>query len=214
MNALSVGQVISHYKILEKLGEGGMGVVYKAEDTKLKRFVALKFLPPELTRDPEAKARFIREARSASALQHQNICTIHDIDETEDGQLFIVMDYYEGETLHDKISKEPLSIEDAVSYTIQIAAGLDAAHDREIIHRDIKPANIFITNEGMVKILDFGVVKFAGSGLLTKTGTTIGTMAYMSPEQIKGDPSGPPNRPLVFGCGPLRDADRLPPVPG
>jgi serine/threonine protein kinase len=181
-----IGQTVSHYKILEKLGSGGMGVVYKAEDTKLHRTVALKFLPPELTRDEEAKHRFIHEAQAASSLQHNNVCNIHDIDETADGQIFICMDYYEGETLKEKISGGPLKIDDAINITIQISEGLQKAHEKGIIHRDIKPANIYITDEGVVKILDFGLAKLAGQSVITKVGSTVGTVAYMSPEQTRG----------------------------
>jgi serine/threonine protein kinase len=187
-----VGKTISHYKILEKLGEGGMGVVYKAEDLKLKRIVALKFLPPELTRDPEAKERFIQEAQAASALDHPNICTIHEIDETVDGQLFIVMACYDGETLKKKIASSQsreagLSMDSVIDIAIQIAQGLVKAHEHGIFHRDIKPGNIMITKDGMVKILDFGLAKLAGQVGLTKTGTTVGTIAYMSPEQARGE---------------------------
>ena len=181
-----IGKTISHYKILEKLGSGGMGVVYKAEDTKLKRTVALKFLPLELTHDPQAKERFIHEAQAASALDHPNICTIHEINETEEGQLFIVMACYEGETLKDKIKDQRLKIKEAVDITVRIAAGLATAHAKGITHRDIKPANILITKDGMVKILDFGLAKLASRAHLTLTGTTIGTVAYMSPEQALG----------------------------
>jgi serine/threonine protein kinase len=182
-----IGKTISHYKIIEKLGEGGMGVVYKAEDSKLKRQVALKFLPPELTRDTEAKERFVHEARAASALQHTNICTIHAIDETEDGQLFICMDYYKGETLKKKIDQRPLKLDDAIKIAIQIAQGLAKAHEAGIVHRDIKPANIIITEDGEVKIMDFGLVKFEEITTMTKTGTTLGTVNYMSPEQATGE---------------------------
>lgn len=182
-----VGKTISHYKILEKLGEGGMGVVYKAEDIKLKRTVALKFLPPELTRDPEAKERFIQEAQAASALDHPNICTIHEIDETEDGQLFIVMACYEGETLKKKVASGQLSVDSAIDIAIQIAQGLAKAHEHGITHRDIKPANVMITKDGVIKILDFGLAKLTGQVGLTKTGMTIGTIAYMSPEQTRGE---------------------------
>ncbi len=184
-----IGKVVSHYKILEKLGEGGMGVVYKAQDLKLSRFVALKFLPPDLTRDPEAKQRFIREAQAASALDHPNICDIHDIGETEDGQLFIVMTCYEGETLKEKIERGPLRIEDALDIAIQVAQGLARAHESGIVHRDIKPANIMRTFRGEAKIVDFGLAKLAARTVLTKAGTTLGTVAYMSPEQTKGDPA-------------------------
>jgi serine/threonine protein kinase/tetratricopeptide (TPR) repeat protein len=182
-----IGKTISHYKIIEKLGGGGMGVVYKAEDTKLKRLIALKFLPAEMTQDPDAKERFIHEARAASALQHSNICTIHDIDETENGQMYICMDYYEGETLKKKIERGPLKITEAIDIAVQIARGLEVAHEASEIHRDIKPANILITTKGEVKIVDFGLAKLAGQTKLTMEGTTLGTVGYMSPEQTRGD---------------------------
>jgi TolB-like protein len=182
-----IGQTISHYRILDKLGGGGMGVVYKAEDTTLKRLVALKFLPPELTRDPEAKERLIREARAASALDHPNICTVYEVGETNEGQLFIAMACYEAETLKKKIEGGPMPIAGAIDIAVQIAQGLTKAHEKGIVHRDIKPANIMITAEGMVKILDFGLAKQAGQTMLTKTGSTVGTAAYMSPEQARGD---------------------------
>jgi serine/threonine protein kinase/dienelactone hydrolase len=182
-----IGQTISHYKILEKLGEGGMGVVYKARDTKLDRVVALKFLPSHFGANEVEKERFIHEAKAASALQHNNICTIHEIDETENGQMFICMDLYEGETLKKKIEKGPLSIQEAVNIAIQIAEGLSHAHRKDIVHRDIKPANIFITQDGIVKIVDFGLAKLRGLTKLTVAGTTLGTVAYMSPEQASGE---------------------------
>jgi serine/threonine protein kinase/Flp pilus assembly protein TadD len=181
-----IGRTISHYKILSKLGEGGMGVVYKAEDTKLHRFVALKFLHPDLTRDEEAKARFIHEAQAASALQHNNICTIHEIDETKDGRLFIAMDCYDGETLKEKIAKGPLAMEEALDIACQAATGLSKAHEAGMVHRDIKPANILITRDGPVKIVDFGLAKLSGRTRLTRTGTSAGTVCYMSPEQLRG----------------------------
>jgi serine/threonine protein kinase len=181
-----IGQTISHYRLLEKLGEGGMGVVYKAEDTKLKRTVALKFLPPELTRDKSAKTRFIHEAQAASALQHHNICTIHEIDETKDGRLFICMDCYDGETLKDKITKGPLPVKEAIDIALQVTEGLSEAHEAGIVHRDIKPGNILVTRKGVVKIVDFGLAKLAGMTKVTRTGTTVGTVAYMSPEQAGG----------------------------
>ena len=180
-----IGQIVSHYKILEKLGEGGMGVVYKAEDTKLKRTVALKFLPQEMTEDKDAKERFIHEARAASSLDHQNICTVHEIDETEDGRTFIVMACYEGETLKDKIQRDRIEVEEAVGIALQVTQGLEKAHRKGIVHRDIKPANIFLTRDGVVKIVDFGLAKLAGQVKMTRTGTTLGTTAYMSPEQIQ-----------------------------
>jgi non-specific serine/threonine protein kinase len=182
-----IGSTVSHYKILEKLGGGGMGVVYKAQDLKLDRCVALKFLPPDLTRDPEAKARFIHEAKAASALQHDNICTIHDVDEAQDGQLFISMDYYDGETLKKKIERGPLPIDDVIDLARQISRGLAKAHEAGMVHRDIKPANILITKEGEAKIVDFGLAKLVGQTKLTKAGSTVGTVAYMSPEQARGE---------------------------
>ena len=181
-----IGVIISHYKILEKLGCGGMGVVYKAEDTKLHRIIALKFLPPSFSSDEEAKTRFIHEAQSASALDHNNICNIHEIGETDDGQLFISMAFYDGETLKDKIAKGPIGIDEAMKITLQICEGLEKAHKNEIIHRDIKPANIFITNDGVIKILDFGLAKAKGQTQLTKMDSTLGTVDYMSPEQADG----------------------------
>jgi len=182
-----IGTKISHYKILQKLGGGGMGVVYKAEDTKLKRTVALKFLPPEFSFDDEAKQRFVHEAQAASSLQHNNICNIHDIDETSDGEFFIAMDYYEGETLKSKMSKELLSLDEIINITKQIAEGLNKAHEKGIIHRDIKPANIFLTKDGIVKILDFGLAKKVDTTQFTGKGSKFGTTNYMSPEQIKGE---------------------------
>ena len=184
-----IGTTISHYKILEKLGAGGMGVVYRAEDTKLKRTVALKFLPPDLTRDEDAKQRFIHEAQAASALQHNNICVVHDIDETSDGQSFICMEYLEGETLKKKIERGPLKIDEATDIAIQIGQGLTKAHEHGIVHRDIKPANIIVTNDRVAKIVDFGLAKLTGRTMLTKKGTTLGTVAYMSPEQSRGEES-------------------------
>ncbi|MEE9190303.1 MAG: serine/threonine-protein kinase, partial [Candidatus Neomarinimicrobiota bacterium] len=181
-----IGKNISHYKILEKLGEGGMGDVYKAEDTKLKRIVALKFLPLELTRDQDMKKRFIHEARAASALDHPNICAIHEIDETEEEQLFICMGYYEGHTVEEKTKQGPLEIDEALDITIQIAQGLDKAHKKKIVHRDIKSANIIITTDGVTKIVDFGIAKLAGQTRVTKDGTSLGTASYMSPEQTLG----------------------------
>jgi serine/threonine protein kinase/tetratricopeptide (TPR) repeat protein len=182
-----IGKIVSHYTILENLGAGGMGVVYKARDLRLDRPVALKFLPPEMVRESEARQRFIQEAKAASALDHQNICVVHEIGETEDGQVFIVMAYYEGETLKTKIERGPLKVEDAVSIAIQVAQGLTKAHRHGIVHRDIKPANIILTADGIAKIVDFGLAKLAGQTLLTVAGSTIGTAAYMSPEQARGE---------------------------
>ncbi|MDD1778311.1 MAG: serine/threonine protein kinase, partial [Candidatus Helarchaeota archaeon] len=181
-----VGKTISHYKILEKLGEGGMGIVYKARDTKLDRNVALKFLHPELTRDEEAKARFIQEAQAAAALNHPHICTIYEIDEHE-GQSFIAMEFIEGDGLQEKIRSGPLPIDVLLSLTIQIGEGLHEAHEKGIVHRDIKPGNIMLTSRGQVKILDFGLARLGAHSKLTKTDTTLGTAAYMSPEQAMGN---------------------------
>jgi serine/threonine protein kinase/TolB-like protein len=182
-----ISKTILHYKILEKLGEGGMGVVYKAEDTKLHRQVALKFLPSSLTSDKDAKERFIQEARAASALDHPNVCTIHEINETEDGQMFIAMACYEGMTLSDKIAKAQVPIDEIIDIAIQITSGLVKAHQQNIIHRDIKPANIVVTEDGLVKILDFGIAKLIKGSRLTREVLNIGTVAHISPEQIRGD---------------------------
>jgi serine/threonine protein kinase len=186
MNDLT-GRSISHYKIIEQVGQGGMGVVYKAEDTKLQRTVAIKFLPQDLTRNAEAKQRFIHEARTASALDHPNICTIHEINETVDGQLFIVMAYYDEESLKHKIEQAPLNSTEAIDIALQVAEGLKKAHSKGIIHRDIKPSNIMITSDGIVKIVDFGLAKLSRGQRLTVDGKTMGTIAYMSPEQTRGD---------------------------
>jgi len=181
-----IGQTVSHYKILEHLGGGGMGIVYKAQDLKLDRLVALKFLPPDLTRDPDAKQRFVQEAKAASALDHPNICNVHDIDETDDGQIFIVMAYYEGETLKKKIERGPLKLHEAIDLAMQVAQGLTKAHEHGIVHRDIKPANVMITSDGVAKIVDFGLAKLSGRTVLTKASSFMGTVGYMSPEQVQG----------------------------
>ncbi|MFC2157652.1 protein kinase [Acidobacteriota bacterium] len=174
------------YKIIEEIGRGGMGIVYKAEDTKLKRKVALKFLPAELMQDKHAKARFLQEAQAAAALNHPNICTVYEVDVADD-QTFIAMEFIEGQTLKDKIDSGPLDIDDAVKITTQVAEGLAEAHAKGIVHRDIKPANIMLTDKGITKIMDFGIAKLATGVDLTQPSTLIGTVAYMSPEQARGD---------------------------
>jgi len=188
-----IGKSITHYKIIEKLGAGGMGTVYKARDNKLDRFVALKFLPPHLSQDEETKKRFVHEAKAASALNHSNITIIYAIEVANDsnwnGELFIVMEYIDGKELKELIDNNQLSIDNALNYATQIAAGLQAAHEKGIVHRDIKSANIMITKNGLVKIMDFGLAKISGSALLTKVGTTLGTAAYTSPEQAQGAPT-------------------------
>jgi serine/threonine protein kinase/Tfp pilus assembly protein PilF len=185
--SIQIGSIVSHYRILEQLGEGGMGIVYKAEDLKLKRLVAIKFLPPHLTRDQEARMRFSQEAEAASALDHSNICTIYEVDQTDDGQIYMAMTYYAGEMLDQKVKKGPLLLKYALDLTVQIAEGLVKAHKNGIVHRDIKPANIIVTEDGVVKILDFGLAKLAGQTNVTKEQTSLGTVNYMSPEQTQGD---------------------------
>ena len=179
-------ELAEKYRILDVVGRGGMGIVYKAEDTKLKRSVALKFLPPELIQDKEAKERFILEAQTAAALSHPNICTIHEINEQE-GESFIAMEYVDGENLRIKLQKGPLEVEEVLDIAIQVAQGLDEAHKKNIIHRDIKSANIMVTEKGQAKVMDFGLAKVKGGTLLTREGTTLGTVAYMSPEQARGE---------------------------
>jgi len=194
-----IGQTISHYKILSKLGEGGMGVVYKAHDTKLDRDVALKFLPLELTKDPNARERFIHEAKAASALSHPNVCTIHDIQE-HDNQMFIVMDFIDGQTLRQK--KDAITFKQAIDIGIQVAEGLAAAHEKGIVHRDIKPDNIMIRKDGIVQVMDFGLAILRGRVTrLTKEGSTVGTAGYMSPEQVQGQDTD--HRSDIFSFGVL-----------
>jgi len=183
-----IGRTIAHYRVEERLGGGGMGVVYRAEDTRLQRPVALKFLPPELTRDPDARARFIQEARAASALEHPNICAVHDIGETPEGESFICMAYCQGVTLKRRIQEGALPLLTAVGWAEQIASGLAAAHEHGIVHRDVKPANLMVTTDGVVKIVDFGLAKLAGTSALTATGMMVGTAAYVAPEQARGGP--------------------------
>src|SRR5262245_1268143 len=180
------GETVSHYRVLKLLGACAVSEVYQAEDTRLKPRVALEFLPLALVQDPDAKDRLVHEAQAASALDHPNICTIHEIDETSDGRLFLAMAYYEGETLKDRIARGPLAVDDALDVGTQIARAVTAAHESGIVHRDIKPANVIVTPKREVKLLDFGIAKLSGQTALTRTGTTVGTVAYMAPEQIMG----------------------------
>jgi len=178
--------VAGKYRISAQLGKGGMGVVFEAFDIRLKRRVALKFLPPHLTSSPEAKQRFVREAQAVSKLDHPNICTIYEIDETPTGNTFLAMACYNGQTLDRRIKEAPIRPEQAIDIAIQIANALKAAHAKGIVHRDIKPANIFLTEDGQVKVLDFGLAKLASELSITRAGTVVGTVVYMSPEQAGG----------------------------
>ncbi len=181
-----IGQTISHYRILSEIGAGGMGVVYKAEDLRLGRFVALKFLPPQRVRDDEARRRLFAEARAASALDHANVCTIYDVEDLADGRVFLAMAFLEGETLKARLERGPLPPADAARIALGVSRGLAKAHETGIVHRDVKPGNIMITGAGDAKLLDFGIAKLAGGGDLTLTGTTVGTIAYMAPEHARG----------------------------
>ena len=194
-----IGRTISNFEIVDKLGSGGMGVVYLARDTLLNRPAALKFLPSHLATDEDAKARFIQEAQAASALDHANICSIYQIGETEDHELFIAMAHYDGQTLSKKLEAGPLPVSEATDILQQVASGLAAAHNKGIIHRDVKPANIFITDQRRAIILDFGLAKLAGSLDLTKSGSTLGTIYYMAPEQIRGETAD--NRSDIWSLG-------------
>ena len=183
-----IDQTISHYLIVAKLGEGGMGVVYKAEDTKLRRTVALKFPPVDKLASEEEKARFVREAQAAAALNHPNICTVYEIDEA-DGHTFIAMEFVEGQSVKEKSRARPLPLDEALDIAVQAAQGLQAAHENDVVHRDVKSANLMVTAQGRVKVMDFGLAQVGDRSQLTKTGTTLGTASYMSPEQALAQPT-------------------------
>ena len=180
-----IGTIFTHYRITEKIGQGGMGVVYKAEDTKLGRIVALKFVRADLIESPHHKERFVREAQASAALDHPNICTVHEIDEA-DGQMFLALAFVDGESVKDRIGVGPLKIEEALDIAMQTAEGLQAAHSKGIVHRDIKPANLMVNAQGQVKIMDFGLARL-GESEMTATGMILGTPHYMSPEQVRGE---------------------------
>ncbi len=202
-----IGKTVLHYKILEKLGEGGMGIVYLAEDTKLEREVAIKFLSHNISLNSEEKERFKIEAKASAALNHPNIATIYAIEEYND-DLFISMEYIEGTELKDKIQSDPIKIDEIISIAAQIAEGLQSAHEKDIVHRDIKPSNIMVNSKNQIKIMDFGLAKMSGNVNLTKTGTTIGTVAYMSPEQISSEKVDHRTDILVIRCCDLRNVNR------
>ena len=181
-----IGKTVSHYKILEKLGEGGMGVVYKAEDTKLDRMVALKFLSSHLSQDGESRIRFTREAKAAAKLDHSNIVPVHEVGEFQ-GRPFFAMAYIEGKSLRETIKEGKLTVSEAIDLTMQICEGLNEAHSMGVVHRDIKPGNIFIDSKNKARLLDFGLATVTGENKLTKTGSTLGTVGYMSPEKGRGE---------------------------
>ena len=194
-----IGTTISHYKVTVKLGEGGMGVVYKAEDSKLGRSIALKFLAAHLLKDEEARKRFDREAKAAAAVSHPNVCTVHEIDE-HNGRVFIAMEFVEGESLDNRIEQGPLPLKDALEIARQIALGLEAAHEKGVVHRDIKPGNVIVDEKGHVTVMDFGLALLTEGSRLTRFDTTVGTAAYMSPEQIQGMEVDDRTDIWAFGC--------------
>ena len=207
------GQSISHYRVLDKLGEGGMGVVYKATDAKLERTVALKFLAAHLLNDEEAKQRFLREAKAAAALNHPNICPVYEIDEAA-GKTFIAMAFIEGAMLEERIAEGPLPIKDALDIARQVADGLQAAHEKAVVHRDIKPANLLVDEKGRATIMDFGLARLTEASRLTKVDTTVGTVAYMSPEQAQGAEVDHRSDVWSLGCVIYEDGGGRASVPG